>query len=68
MKYKVTMTISDYVKIGDEYKTVKAEQKLTFANYDDLQNWQGYTLEALDGKALTITIKAEKEVSDEKTM
>ena len=61
MKYKVKMTISDYVKIGDKLEHVKAEQKLVFDDYDDLQNWQGYTINALDNGELTISIRAEKE-------
>ena len=61
MKFKVKMTISDYVKIGDKLEHVKAEQKLVFDDYDDLQNWQGYTINALDNGELTISIRTEKE-------
>ena len=61
MKYKVTMTVGDYVKVGDKYEHIKAEQRLVFSDYDDLMNWQGYTLDALAGGALNISIKTEKE-------
>ena len=61
MKYKVTMTVSDYVKVGDKLEHIKAEQKLEFDSYDDLQNWQGYTLDALGDNELEIKIRAKKE-------
>lgn len=61
MKYKVTMTIGDYVKVGDKYEHIKAEQRLVFGDYDDLVKWQGYTLNALGDKELVIRIKPEKE-------
>lgn len=61
MKYKVTMTIGDYVKVGDKYEHIKAEQRLVFDDYDDFQNWQGYTVNALGGGVLTFSIRTEKE-------
>ena len=61
MKYKVTMTVSDYVKVGDKFEHINAEQRLEFNSYDDLQNWQGYTLDALGDNELVIKIRTEKE-------
>ena len=60
-KYKVTMTVGDYVKVGDKFEHIKAEQKLEFDSYDDLQNWQGYTIDALGDNELVIKIRTEKE-------
>ena len=37
-RFKVTQYISDYVKVGDEYRHVEAESKYEVHNYDDLQN------------------------------
>jgi len=40
MEYRfiVTQFVSDYVKIGDEYKSVEVKNKYEVTNYDDLQN------------------------------
>ena len=61
MKYKVTMTVSDYAKVGDKFEHIKAEQRLEFSSYDALQTWQGYTIDALGDNELVIKIRAEKE-------
>lgn len=61
MKYKVTVTIGDYVKVGDKYEHIKAEQRLVFDDYDDFQNWQGYTINALSDGVLTFSIRTEEE-------
>lgn len=38
MKFKVTQYITDYVKVGDEYRHVEVENDFEINNYDDLQN------------------------------
>ena len=61
IQIKVTQIVKDYVKIDGEYKHVEAEQKYSFGTWDDFQNWQGYTVEALEGKPLKIEITMKKE-------
>jgi hypothetical protein len=38
MKFKVTEYITDYVRVGDEYRTIEVEKKYEIHNWDDLQN------------------------------
>ena len=38
MKFYVTQFISDYVKVGDEWRPVEVKNKFVANNYDDLQN------------------------------
>lgn len=38
MKFYVTQFISDFVKVGDEYKNVEVRNAYCVNNYDDLQN------------------------------
>lgn len=38
MRFKVTQFISDYVKVGDEWRPVEVQNKYSVNNYDDLQN------------------------------
>ena len=58
---EVTQKISDYVWVDDDYKKGESKQTLRFRDMDDFQNWQGYTLDALGDKELTISIKIKKE-------
>ena len=37
-KYTVTQYISDYVKVGDEYRSVEVECEYVGHNWDDLEN------------------------------
>ena len=61
MRIEVTQTITEYMKVGGEYKFVDVKQKLSFATWDDFQNWTGYMVEALEGKSLNIEVKVVKE-------
>lgn len=37
-KYTITQYVRDYVKIGDEWRTVEVECKYECFNWDDLEN------------------------------
>ena len=38
MRFTVKQYITDYVKVGDEYRHVEVVNKFEVSNYDDLQN------------------------------
>ena len=38
LKFTITQYVSDYVKVGDEYRHVEAECKYICRNFDDLEN------------------------------
>ena len=61
MRIEVKQTVSDYTMVGNECKRVEVVQKLSFATWDDFQNWTGYMVEALEGKSLNISVKIVKE-------
>lgn len=65
VRIKVKQTIKDYIMIDNEFKRVEVVQKLTFATWDDFQNWIGYTVEALEGKSLKIEVEIAKEDDNE---
>ena len=65
MQIKVKQTIKDYILIDNKYERVEVVQKLTFATWDDFQNWTGYTIEALEGKPLIIEVEIAKEGANE---
>ena len=65
MRVKVKQTIKDFVMVDDKFKSVEVIQKLTFAIWDDFQNWVGYTVEALEGNPLRIEIEIVKEGDNE---
>ena len=65
MRVKVKQTIKDFVMVDDKFKSVEVIQKLTFATWDDFQNWVGYTVEALEGNPLRIEIEIVKEGDNE---
>jgi len=50
MVFKVKQFISDYVKVGDEYRRVEVENKYSVNNYDDLQNLLLTLIDFGDGK------------------
>ena len=60
MKYKVTLFMSKYVKVGDDYQMVDISREFTFSNWDDVQNLIGYLVEGASG-AVTFEIEASKE-------
>ena len=65
MRVKVKQTIKDFVMVDGQFKSVEVIQKLTFATWDDFQNWTGYTIEALEGGPLRIEVEIVKEGANE---
>ena len=61
MKYKVTLFMSKYVKVGDDYQMVDISREFTFSNWDDVQNFVGYLVEGANG-AVKFEIQAIEEV------
>ena len=61
MQIKVKHRVDDYIVSEGEFKRVEANEELTFATWDDFQNWQGYTVEALEGKPLKVEVSIVKE-------
>lgn len=61
MQIEVKHRVSGYVTVEGDYKRVEVDEELTFATWDDFQNWQGYTVEALGGDSLDIKVKMTKE-------
>lgn len=59
MRFKITQYITDYVKVGDEYKTVEVRNKFVVDTWDDLQNLFLTLIDFTDGK---IKFEVEKEV------
>ena len=49
MKYKVTLMISRYLKVGEEWQDVDVKRTFTFNNWDDVQNFIGYLVEGANG-------------------
>ena len=49
MKYKVTLYMSQYMKVGDDYKTVNSTRTFTFNDWDDVQNLIGYLVHGANG-------------------
>lgn len=61
MQIKVKHRVDDYIVSEGEFKRVEANEELTFATWDDFQNWQGYTVEALGEKPLKVEVSMVKE-------
>lgn len=61
MQIKVIHRLSAYITLEGEFKRVEADEELTFATWDDFQNWQGYTVEALEGRPLKVEVSMVKE-------
>lgn len=61
MRFKVTQYITDYIKVGDEYRTVEVRNKFVVDTWDDLQNLFLTLIDFTDGK---IKFEVEKEVAE----
>lgn len=61
MRFKVTQYITDYVKVGEEYRTVEVRNKFVVDTWDDLQNLFLTLIDFTDGK---IKFEVEKEVTE----
>lgn len=59
MRFKITQYITDYVKVGEEYRTVEVRNKFVVDTWDDLQNLFLTLIDFTDGK---IKFEVEKEV------
>lgn len=62
INFKVTHHIADYVKVGEEYKTIEVESNYNCENFDDLQNFI-MALVDFSEKPVKLTIR-KKEVPD----
>lgn len=49
MKYTVTLMMSRYLKVGEEWQDVDVKRTFTFNNWDDVQNFIGYLVEGANG-------------------
>lgn len=60
MSYMLTIYISDYIKVGDDYQRVEVKSPLKLSSWDDVQNTLGYLVEGRDGYALKFELKVVK--------
>lgn len=49
MKYTVTLMMSRYLKVGEEWQDVDVKRAFTFTSWDDVQNLIGYLAEGASG-------------------
>lgn len=49
MKYTVTLFMSRYLKVGEEWQDVDVKRTFTFNSWDDVQNFIGYLVEGANG-------------------
>ena len=62
MKYTVTLLMSRYLKVGEEWQDVDVKRTFTFNSWDDVQNLIGYLVEGASGAVkLEIEAAANKE-------
>ena len=61
MRFKVTQYITDYIKVGDEYRTVEVRNKFVVDTWDDLQNLFLTLIDFADSK---VKFEVEKEVAE----
>ena len=60
VKFKVKEFITDYVRVGDEYRSIEVEKKYEADNWDDLQN---LLMTLIDFSTKAIKFEVEKEVT-----
>lgn len=62
MKYTLTLFMTRYIKVGEEWQDVDVKRTFTFTNWDDVQNLIGYLVEGAKGpvKFETEAIKEEQ--------
>lgn len=63
MRFYVTQYISDYIKVGDEWRPVEVQNKFIVGNYDDLQNLLLTLIDFGGGKLKFEVAKAYEEVT-----
>lgn len=49
MKYQVTLLVSKFMKVGEDYMTVDVPKVLEFKDWDDVQNVVGYMVGGSEG-------------------
>lgn len=49
MKYTVTLMMSRYLKVGEEWQDVDVKRAFTLTSWDDAQNLIGYLVEGASG-------------------
>lgn len=57
MKYKITLFMSKFMRVGEEYQTVDVSGEFVL-DWDGVQNLLGYMIEGSKGKALKFEIQA----------
>ena len=62
---EVTQKISDYVWVDGDYKKGESTLELKFRDWDDFNNWLGYTAHAREGKTVSIEFKVIPEKKEE---
>lgn len=60
MKYTVTLMMTRYLKVGEEWQDVDVKRTFTFTNWNDVQNFIGYLVEGASG-AVKFEIESGKE-------
>lgn len=49
MKYTITLFMSRYMQVGEEWQSVDVSRSFAFNNWDDVQNFIGYLVEGASG-------------------
>lgn len=49
MKYTVTLIMTKYLKVGEEWQDVDVKRTFTFARRENVQNFIGYMVEGANG-------------------
>ena len=49
MKYTITLMMSRYLKVGEEWQDVDVKRTFTFTSWDDVQNFIGYLVDGASG-------------------
>ena len=62
---EVKLKVSEFVWVDDDYKKGNATQELKFRDWDDFQNWLGYTAFARENKTVSLDIKVGTEKEEE---
>ncbi len=62
---EVKLKVNEYVWIDDKCRKADATQKLKFRDWDDFQNWLGYTAFAREDETVSLDIKVVTEKEEE---
>lgn len=60
MRYKLTLFVSKYMKLDDDYQLVEVPKELLFNKWDDVQNVIAYMVDGSEGP-VKVEIKEERE-------